>query len=133
MKIKIIRSKLKEDTLYSGVIKRHEIRDKKLLLFVEFDEEEGIKYLKSIPVDKREGSAFARFFEQIGLMDEEGNIDTLSLDLLPIWGTIKRTKDGQIFVDKIEVHWDEMPDDLKGEEYEDDEDYEEYEYEEDEE
>lgn len=127
MKIKIIKSKLKEDYLYSGVIIRHEIRDKRLLLFVEFDGEKGISYLKSIPVDKREGSAFARFFEQIGLMDEEGNIDTSSLDLLPIWGTIKRTKDGQIFVDKIEVHWDEMPDDLKGEEYEDDEDYEEYE------
>lgn len=126
MKIKIIRSKLKEDTLYSGVIKRHDIRDKKLLLFVEFAEEKGIEYLKSIPFDKREGSTFVRFFEQIGLMDEEGNIDTSSLDLLPVWGTIRRTKDGQIFVDKIEVHWDEMPEDEE-EEYEDDEDYEEYE------
>ena len=76
MHFKIIKSKLKEDYLYPGVIKRHEIRDKKLLLFVEFSDEEGIIYLKSIPVDKREGSAFARFFEQIGLMDEEGNIDT---------------------------------------------------------
>lgn len=126
MKFTVIRSKMKEDYLYSGVIKKHGIRDNKLLLFIEFDEEKGIEYLKSIPVDKREGSAFVRFFEQIGLMDEKGNVDTSSLDLLPIWATIKRTKDGQIFVDKIEVHWDEISVDEE-EEYEDDEDYEEYE------
>ena len=116
MKFTVIRSKLKEDYLYSGVIKRQGIRDKKLLLFVEFDEEKGIEYLKSIPFDKREGSTFVRFFEQIGLIDEQGNIDTSTLNLLPIWATIKRNKDGQIFVDKIEVHWDEGEEDENDEE-----------------
>ena len=119
MKFNIIRSKLREDYLYAGEITKHSIRDDKLLVFVEFQEEKGIEYLKSIPIDKREGSPFVRFCEQMGLVDEHDVLDTSALDSLPIWGTIKRTNEGQIFIDKLQVDWGE--DEEEDEEYEEDE------------
>lgn len=105
MKYVVIGSKLREKRFYPAVITRHVDTKDKLRVYVQFDAEERLEYMKSIPIDCRKNSQFVHFCEEMQIVDH-GEIQTDELDGLAILATLCKGKDGCLYVDKIQPDYD---------------------------
>ena len=94
---------------------------------VRFDKDEDVDYIKYLPISENKNSQFGKTMEELDVIDEYGRIDTEELLDMRIVGTLRKGKDGLLYVNRIyidEDYYDELEDEKyeEYEEYEDDED-----------
>ena len=105
MNYTIIGSKLRENRLYPAVITRHVDTKDKLRVYLQFDAEKRIEYMKSIPIDCRKNSPFVRFCEEMQIIDH-GQIQTDELDGTAVLASLHKGKDGELYVNKVIIDFD---------------------------
>ena len=116
--------RLKEGIWYRGVITDYKANKKRLVIVVRFDKDEDVDYIKYLPISENKNSQFGKTMEELDVIDEYGRIDTEELLDMRIVGTLRKGKDGLLYVNRIyidEDYYDELEDE-KYEEYEEDED-----------
>jgi hypothetical protein len=119
--------RLKEGIWYRGVITDYKANKKRLVIVVRFDKDEDVDYIKYLPISENKNSQFGKTMEELDVIDEYGRIDTEELLDMRIVGTLRKGKDGLLYVNRIyidEDYYDELEDEKyeEYEEYEDDED-----------
>ena len=118
MKIEIKGKKLKEGVRYHGVISDYKQIESRLIISVRFNTDPETIYIKSIQINESVNSSFARFAEDLDIIDEEGNADTDYLDGMHIIANLQRGYDGCLYIDRMIIddkYYDTLVDDKKKE------------------
>lgn len=93
--------RLKERVWYHGVITDYKIKKSRLIIVVRFDKDEDVEYIKTLFISENRNSHFARAMEELDVIDEFGRIDTEELLDMRIIATLRKGKDGLLYVNKI--------------------------------
>ena len=78
-----------------------------------FDDDPDQEYIKSVQISSSANSIFAKLGEELALIDEYGCIDTDYLDELRVLATLRKGKDGSLYIHKIcidEQYYEESED-----------------------
>ena len=103
MKITLKKSKIKAGGWFCGFITRHSIVSSKMRIFVELDDELGVEYMYVIPIVKSSNSRLANFAREMGILDENDDIDTDLLNELAVKAKLRRVEDGNLFISKMVI------------------------------
>lgn len=97
---------LKENTWYQGIISRHQIfnHNSKLIIYVVFNKNPDVEYLKSIRIENNSNSIFGIYAEKLNLYNEDNKIDTDLLDGLEVKATLKKASNGILYVNKLKLN-----------------------------
>lgn len=108
MKVKFL-APLKEGRLYPGIIRDYQVKDGKLKIFVEIEDEPDNLYLSSQRMIMRAGSPFYFFCKKMGIGDNGFDLDYL-YDL-PVQVRFKKGTDGNMYISDMDVLLDEEDED----------------------
>ena len=95
----------KPEKFYSGVIKEVEIDDirQRLRIFVELDKLPNEFFMKSLPYSESSYSMMGRFFEEMGAIDENGEVDIDDLEGSAVEVTLNEGKDSNWYVNEMHL------------------------------
>lgn len=93
--------RLKERVWYRGVITDYRIKKPRLIIVVRFDEDEDVEYIKALFISENRNSHFARAMKELDVIDEFGRIDTEELLDMRIIATLRKGKDGLLYINRI--------------------------------
>lgn len=100
MKLKFLKA-LREGQLYAGIIRDYKIKDGRLKIYVEIEDEPDNLYLNSQRMIMRAGSPFYFFCKKMGLNENGYELDYL-YDL-PVNVELKKGSDGNMCISDMNV------------------------------
>lgn len=95
----------KPEKFYSGVIKEVEIDDirQRLRIFVELDKLPNEFFMKSLPYSESCYSAMGQFFEEMGVIDENGEVNIDDLEGSEVEVTLNKGNDSNWYINEIQL------------------------------
>ena len=113
--------RLKERIWYHGVITDFKANKTRLVIVVRFDDDEDVEYIKYLTISENKNSQFGKTMEELDMIDEFGRIDTEELVDMRIIGTLRKGRDGLLYINKLcidEEYYEELEEADKAEEEE---------------
>lgn len=108
MKVKFLPA-LRENRCYEGVIRKYEVKEGMLRIYVELSDEPDNLYLCSQRMIMRLGSPFYRFCKDMGVFESGAELDSL-IGLL-VWAAFKKGSDGNMYISEMYAQEEEEEED----------------------
>lgn len=95
----------KTEKFYPGIIREVEIDDirQRLRIFVELEKLPEELFMKSLPYSESSYSIMGRFFEEMGAIDENGEVDIDDLEGSAVEVTLNEGKDSNWYVNEMHL------------------------------
>lgn len=114
MKVLKFLSPLREGRIYEGTIRKYEIKNGTIRIFVELEDEPNNLYMNSQQMSMRTGSSFYLFCKSMGVLDNNHDLDYL-IDL-PVRLQFKRGNDKNMYISDMCVQEEEEDEENEDEE-----------------
>lgn len=103
--IKFKKVAFKPEKFYPGIIKKVELDDirGKVRIFTELDKLPDELFMKSLPYSESSYSMMGRFFEEMGAIDENGEVDIDDLEGSAVEVTLNEGKDSNWYVNEMHL------------------------------
>lgn len=109
MTIKFKEVNLKSNTFYTGIVKEVNFgkNNQKIYFFVELDADPGVQYMKSLDYSENRNSQLGMFLEQLGVLDDNNEINLKDLEGCDVQVTLNKGKDSFWYVNEMYLVEDE--------------------------
>ena len=106
MILEMASSALKENTWYSGIVTNYALSkdNSKLIIYVVFNKEPDIEYIKSIYISNNPNSPLGILAARLGIYNDDGNIDTELLKGLSVKATLKKAPNDILYINKLKLN-----------------------------
>lgn len=103
MKVAIKGKRLKEGVRYHGIVSQYKTTQSKLIISVIFNRDPDTEYIKSVQINENINSPFVKLAESLGIIDDDGNVDTDYLEDLHVIANLQKGYDKCFYVDKMTI------------------------------